>query len=363
MLRSMAFRHSERMMRAEVNSPPLSKGEHGLGVALLQAALIKAGFEMPISTRHAGRPDGVFGNEMEHVVRSFQRRHKLFVDGVAGRATISALDAILAKSERPTPPSKPKPSPIPPAAPTPAKGVAPPTATPTPFVPPADPDFEVGTNDPALHHDFGAGPWDSQPTEISMYVLHEEMLDPRFISVASITVGSDAASNLQYYHLNSGRPHGVNLAAMINAVPSAKKLYSTLARKIAFYIENFPAGSWDVTSKHTWGGYDHQKESRNWYFAVGGYTAWMKGRVRITGSGANRVFDFDGQYKFYDRYNWDSGKSVKIAGITITDHFMGEFHRQGLSKEYDNYGTSPVRFLWTPGTTLAPDQLDPVSPR
>jgi hypothetical protein len=352
-------------MRAAVSSPPLQKGERGLGVALLQAALIKTGFEMPLSTRRTGRPDGIFGDETEQVVRSFQQRHKLLVDGVAGRATISALDAILAKSERHAPPSKPKSPPTPSPAPIPVKGAAPPPSAPTPFVPPANPEFGVGTNDPVLRHDAGAGPWNSKPKEISMYFMHDGMSDLRFISAASISIGSDAAANLQHYLMNSGRPHEVNLAAMINDVPTARRVYSELARRIAKYIENFPAGSWNVTSKIACNGYNNKPESRNWYYAVGGYTAWIKAWVRITGSGSNRVFDFDGQYKFYDRYNWDKGSEVTMVGehITISDEFMGEFQRQGFAREYDNFGTCPVRFLWTPGANLLPDDLKPVTSR
>lgn len=31
-------------------------------------------------------------------------------------------------------------------------------------------------------------------------------------------------------------------------------------------------------------------------------------------------------------------KKVTYAGIEITDEFMGEFHRQGLAKEFKMYG-------------------------
>jgi hypothetical protein len=54
----------------------------------------------------------------------------------------------------------------------------------------------------------------------------------------------------------------------------------------------------------------------------------------------------------FDRYNWDKGKSVEIAGITITDRFMGEFHRQGLAQEFDCMGSFKRRFTWTAGSSI-----------
>ena len=69
------------------------------------------------------------------------------------------------------------------------------------------------------------------------------------------------------------------------------------------------------------------------------------------------------QVKFYDRYNWDGGKSVTIGGVTITDETMGEFHRQGVAKEFDCYGMVERSVSWgapipapTPTPTPTPPQ-------
>ena len=55
------------------------------------------------------------------------------------------------------------------------------------------------------------------------------------------------------------------------------------------------------------------------------------------------------EYKFYDRYNWDMGKKVTILGVTVTDQFMGEFHRQGLAKEFDMRGSVKKTVTWKKG--------------
>jgi hypothetical protein len=42
---------------------------------------------------------------------------------------------------------------------------------------------------------------------------------------------------------------------------------------------------------------------------------------------------------------------VTIAGKTITDEFMTEFHKQGLAKAFDCYGSFRRRFAWKPAAT------------
>jgi hypothetical protein len=64
------------------------------------------------------------------------------------------------------------------------------------------------------------------------------------------------------------------------------------------------------------------------------------------------------EYKFYDRYNWDGGKKVDIFGVTITDAFMGEFHRQGMAKEYDCFGSVRRQLSWQHGQPIPRPQLE-----
>lgn len=66
----------------------------------------------------------------------------------------------------------------------------------------------------------------------------------------------------------------------------------------------------------------------------------------------------DFEHKFYDRYNWDAGKSITFHGITITDKFMGEFHRRGLAREYDCRGSFKRQFIWKKGQSVTQQQLD-----
>jgi peptidoglycan hydrolase-like protein with peptidoglycan-binding domain len=75
------------------------RGNVGWDVSVLQFLLVKRGFRsLPI--------DGRFGAGTEHALRRFQRRAGLVPDGIAGRATIAALDSSavrppLQRTERP----------------------------------------------------------------------------------------------------------------------------------------------------------------------------------------------------------------------------------------------------------------------
>jgi hypothetical protein len=72
----------------------LEKGERGDAVKALQAGLIALGLTVP------GGADGVFGKGTAAAVKRFQNDHGLGVDGVAGKATVRALDkALVAKGK------------------------------------------------------------------------------------------------------------------------------------------------------------------------------------------------------------------------------------------------------------------------
>jgi type VI secretion system Hcp family effector len=51
-------------------------------------------------------------------------------------------------------------------------------------------------------------------------------------------------------------------------------------------------------------------------------------RLEIWRSGSNK-----------DRYIWDKGKKVRIFGVPVADDTMGEFHLQGLAREFGMNGS------------------------
>jgi peptidoglycan hydrolase-like protein with peptidoglycan-binding domain len=74
------------------NEQVLSNGSTGAAVALMQQALIDAGFPLP---RFGA--DGIFGNETRTALRNFQTASSLSADGILGPNTMSALDSLFTK--------------------------------------------------------------------------------------------------------------------------------------------------------------------------------------------------------------------------------------------------------------------------
>ncbi|HWN51469.1 MAG TPA: peptidoglycan-binding domain-containing protein [Xanthobacteraceae bacterium] len=98
-LSSARLSRDNDLQNAAENRAPLKRGARGDAVKILQRSLIDLGFAMPRSTTN-GTPDGIYGPESEATVKAFQSDNALFVDGIAGRETLAALDGILSASER-----------------------------------------------------------------------------------------------------------------------------------------------------------------------------------------------------------------------------------------------------------------------
>lgn len=334
MLTYPPFAASARMQSAARNSPPFALHEKGTAVALLQGGLVQQGIPMP-KTMKKGSPDGDYGGETYDAVSAFQRKNKFSrVDGIAGRDTLTLLDKLLLKSAAPLP------------------------VIPTPPSSPVDRNYEIGSKDPGLAHDPGAGIWRSKPAEASYIALKVGII--RILPESSVIIGPDAAKHMAHYLIdNDGKPLTIDLEGMVRDVPSAKARFKREIEQMQRFVETLPPGSVNsFTSKNVEAGYNTQAESRNWFFAIGGYSTWGKGTATVSGTKSEPVYTVDFEYKFYDRYNWDAGKSITFAGITVTDKFMGEFHRQGLAQEYDCFGSFKRRLTWKKGQSIPVSQME-----
>jgi len=100
-LSSLRFVNNAKIVAAAENTPSLKQGDQGQAVAIVQMALIDLGFGIPKSTATGKKmPDGIFGTETVSVLKQFQQRSGLTVDGIAGRQTMIALDALIAAQSR-----------------------------------------------------------------------------------------------------------------------------------------------------------------------------------------------------------------------------------------------------------------------
>lgn len=332
LLQYAPFAASSEMQAAARNQPALHMTSMGRGVMLLQAGYIQAGFAMPRSLR-AGSPDGIFGPETVATTKAFQTQQSLYPDGVAGKDTIQRLDALLHRASAPPPPSPPAPP------------------------PPISDSYMLGTSDPSRRHDPGAGAWNSRPQEIAYLAMKLQIIN--YLPYAAIAVGDDAAKHLARYFSNSGLDYTIDLEGMVGEVPSAKTVFADEIAQMQEFVEQLGAGSYQVTSQQPDYGYNEQAENLNWFCAIGGYSAWGKGQVQVQEVSGVRKYDVDFEYKLYDRYNWDKGKAIKLGTVTITDKFMGEFHRQGLAKEFNCYGSIKRKLSWKKGESIARSQIYP----
>lgn len=78
--------------KANLSKNMLKIGDRGEDVRKLQRALMFLGFNL--STYGA---DSIFGTETDSAVRSFQKKHSLVVDGIAGRETLAKVNSELYK--------------------------------------------------------------------------------------------------------------------------------------------------------------------------------------------------------------------------------------------------------------------------
>jgi peptidoglycan hydrolase-like protein with peptidoglycan-binding domain len=338
------FVASEQIRKAAENSPWMKWGQKGPGVAILQGALIDLGYTMPISIKKAGTPDGIYGDETYKTVLKFQTDQKLRgKDGTAGQETFAQLDALLSARKKATAVKLPPPPPVPPRP-----------------TPPTRSDYKIGSGDPSRTHDPGAGVWNSEDWTVSTVALKAailEILPPRGSS-ASLIIGSDAARHMKHYMDNTGLPLTIDLEGMIDDVPDAKARFRSEVSQAQRFVESLPVGTHQITSTKLEQSYNHKKDSWNWFYAVGGYSTWGKGKAAVTSGPAGREYRLEFEYKFYDRYNWDGGKQVTIGPVTITDEFMAEFHRQGLAREFDMFGSIKRTFTWKQGDAIPGEQYE-----
>lgn len=229
-------------------------------------------------------------------------------------------------------------------------------------------DYKIGTDDPTITPDPGAGPWGSKSPSAEVIAEYTGIttalginVPMRFIpwvGTASdvsrqtivVAIGDDAVKHMEHYFDNDGKDYTIDLEGMVHEVPSAGEVYKLELSRAITFVQGLTPGTYDITSRKAVNGYNKQGESKNWFFAIGGYSVWGKGKVTVTDKGSGkREYVLEFEYKFFDRYNWDAGKSVTIPYINlrITDHFMGEFHRCGLAKEFNTNGSIKRTIKWT----------------
>jgi len=208
------------------------------------------------------------------------------------------------------------------------------------------PNYKIGSGDPPITPDAGAGVWNSEPTTIEMRLKKAAII--QHLGAAYAVIGDDATKHLVHYFRNTGNDYTIDLEDLLNDVVGEKELYNRELSEAKRFVERIGRdGRFEITSQTARGGYILKRENWNWFFAVGGYSVWGKGVANISSDSLNRKsYTLDFEYRFFDRYNWDGGKKVEIFGVEVTDEFMGRFHREGLAREFNMYGSYRKTVAW-----------------
>jgi hypothetical protein len=208
-----------------------------------------------------------------------------------------------------------------------------------------------------------------------MKVLKEILTTGGVQWLASHLGGDDAVKHIDYYLSNKGGKYTIDFEGLIRETGTGKKTKAIQIEAAKKFIETLPIGRHPFTSKT--GSLNHvinQSENKNWYFAVGSYTSWGRGTAIVQYSSGKRKYQMDYEYHFLDNYNWDTGKQVQIpipgysklpqflkdqidavpnvsgGALTVTDKFMGDFHRMGLAKEFQMIGQVNLKEAWNPSS-------------
>ena len=141
------------------------------------------------------------------------------------------------------------------------------------------PNFITGSTDPTIHPDAGAGAWNIESRSFDTTAF--ELLFFQYSAEAYVVIGADATKHMAHYFGNSGKDYTIDLEGMVSDVPSAKLLYEREQGLAQAYVETLPVGTHTFTSGGAVNGYNRQSESRNWFFAIGGYSVWSKGTATV----------------------------------------------------------------------------------
>ena len=176
------------------------------------------------------------------------------------------------------------------------------------------------------------------------------------VADAADAVGmDDAARNMRHYLNNSGKNLSVSPEDILSDLPDFKKradiafqadIVEVANQKIASEYNGEPMGFQLTSEWRNYGlgqpnGSDQFSNEGNWFYALGtfGYS-YGADVVVIPGANDQPEVQIEYQMHIFDRYNWDAGKGVDIAGLPTPDTALGHLHQVGIAHEYEIWGSS-----------------------
>ena len=220
--------------------------------------------------------------------------------------------------------------------------------------------YKIGKDDPIIKLDIAGG---SKPATAAYIAFKASLLASLPLIYLSLP---HAAEHMNHYLGGSGTDISIDALDMVKKSVNGKKWFEHEAIQAKAFAETLEKGEYDITSGLYVTPENEQKTSLDWFLAVGGYSAWGKGHLKVSGNMApsyfdHRCFELEFEYKVKDWYNFDKGKVVSfpIRGkeIIIKDEIMREFALQGLAREFMMRGSFKRKFTWKSGEKIDPESV------
>lgn len=181
----------------------------------------------------------------------------------------------------------------------------------------------------------GAGEWNSELPTLENIMLAKAAKGYLASPGAAQRYGVEAAGTFGHYFDNDGRDYSVALERLLKAVPRVANLYEVLIAELEAAAVTFLPGQYQFSMHVPRVSAIERSEDENWYLAVNGFSYWISGSIAVDDA---RVIGKNIVLHLWDRYDWDPGVEIPIntplGPITVDQERVGEFHRQGLAKEF-----------------------------
>ncbi|MEN3327398.1 MAG: hypothetical protein V7638_2205 [Acidobacteriota bacterium] len=173
------------------------------------------------------------------------------------------------------------------------------------------------------------------------------------IATGAMYIYPDAGRHMMAYLANTGKTLTVRVSSMVDNSGRARAHFNTELNSAMAFVEEFTDSNGHLKTFRIMGSWDpganDQEDSSNWFYAVGSYDAVGSATVTVL---PNCEYKMDFTYHFFDRYNWDDGKRVKIMDKEVKDNELGRLHKVGLAHEYEMRGTKEFTMQWKKGFRL-----------
>jgi len=212
--------------------------------------------------------------------------------------------------------------------------------------------YKIGHDDPQRpDFDLGAGEYGSSPQQAKMVSYKTLFQFGLMLPTTSTSFGRDAVRHLQHYFENTGTELDIDVNRLINESNAARIRYEQEVAEAKRFVESLEPGTYEITAINMNGTQITHEDNKNWSFAVGSYYSWGQANyVTVEVTSSKRRFHIDFIYKLFDAYNWARGDeplmNLPFFPEKITSTFMGEFHREGLAREYLMNGVLQTSLDW-----------------